>query len=54
MSTQRMQIAALATIFTIEGLVLARAQSPQAKSDTYTWLMLRTVLPARRTQRTGS
>jgi hypothetical protein len=54
MSTQRMQIAVLATIFTIEGLVLARAQSPQTKRDTDTWLMLRTAIPARRTRRTGS
>jgi hypothetical protein len=37
MSTQRIQIAALATIFTISRIVLAGAQSPHTKSDTYTW-----------------
>jgi hypothetical protein len=37
MSTRRIQIAALATIFTIGGLVLAGAQSPHTKSETYTW-----------------
>jgi hypothetical protein len=37
MSTQRIQIAAFATIFMIGGLVLARAQSAHLKSDTYTW-----------------
>jgi hypothetical protein len=37
MSTQRIRIAALATIFTIGGLVLAAAQSPHTKADTYTW-----------------
>ena len=37
MSIQRRQIAALAMIFMIGGLVLARAQSAHLKSDTYTW-----------------
>ena len=37
MLIQRIQIAALVTIFTIRGLVLAGAQSPNTKSDTYTW-----------------
>jgi exosome complex RNA-binding protein Csl4 len=37
MSTQRIQIATLATILTIGGIVLAGAQSPHTKSDTYTW-----------------
>jgi hypothetical protein len=37
MSIQWTQIAALATILTISGPVLAGAQSPQTSSDTYTW-----------------
>jgi len=37
MSTPRIRIAALATIFTIGGLVLVGAQSLHTKTDTYTW-----------------
>jgi hypothetical protein len=37
MWTQRIQIAALATILTIGGIIPTGAQSPHTKSETYTW-----------------